>query len=129
MATYLAGAYASQAVEGMLASSAPTVPTLYLSIHSASPGTTGANELAAGTAYSQSVRQTLTFAAASAGTIVSNDTQTYTLSSGTAVTYFGIWTASSGGTYITGGPTNLSGTIPSGANVVFTNGITLTITG
>ena len=47
MLTYLAAAYASTAINGILAAST----TFYMSIHSSSPSNTGANELVAGTAY------------------------------------------------------------------------------
>jgi hypothetical protein len=147
--TYLANAYATQALNGMLASSAPSAPpTLYLSIHdSTGPGQTGANEIPAnqtsGTrGYSQSARPAVTWSTTTNGTVYSASAslQQFTLTLaetfGTGGLYFGLWTASSSGTYITGGQAGLvSTTIPQGATIVFTgtgtsgSGITLSITG
>jgi hypothetical protein len=64
--------------------------------------------------------------------VVSNDTQTYAMlvTESGGIPYFGLWTANTGGTFLAGGPTTgLSGSIPSGANVTFTNSVTLTVSG
>ena len=62
-----------------------------VSLHSASPGTTGANEIA----YTGYSRQVVTFSS-NTGTV------TFTISGSGAASYWGIWT--SGGTYLDGGP-------------------------
>lgn len=111
-----------------------TTTGLFLSIHSADPGLTGANELVAGTAYTavSGGRPPITWAAASAGVQASNDTQTFAmlvLQAG-GIPYVGVWTANSGGTFLGGGPTSgLSGSIAVSAVVTFTNGLTATESG
>ena len=109
-----------------------TTSGLFMSIHSASPSNTGANELAAGTAYTAVAggRPPISWGSVTNGVVPSNDTQTYALLSTQAggIPYFGLWTASTSGTYLTGGATSgLSGSIPSGANVTFTSAVTLTL--
>lgn len=126
--TYLAAASAASMLGNI------TTTGLFISIHSASPSNTGANELASGTAYTavSGGRPPATWAAPSSGVVVSSDTQTYAmlLTQAGGIPYFGIWTANTAGTYLFGGPTSgLSGSIPSSANVTFTNGITLTQAG
>ena len=111
-----------------------TTTGLFMSIHSASPSNTGANELVAGTAYTavSGGRPPIAWASASSGVVVSNNTQTFamlTTQSG-GIPYFGLWTANTSGTWLFGGPTSgLSGSIPSGANVTFTSAVTLTQAG
>lgn len=108
-----------------------TTTGLFMSIHTASPGTTGANEIVGGTGYTGN-RPALAWAASSLGVVVSNDTQTYAMLTTEAggIPYFGIWTAATSGTYLSGGVTSgLSGSIPSGANVTFTSAVTLTVSG
>lgn len=72
----------------------------YVSVHTADPGTTGANE-ATGTGYA---RGASTFPSASTGASVGSqadvDIRTGT---GTTVTHWGLWTAVSGGSFVTGG--------------------------
>lgn len=105
---------------------APCVPTTvyYLSLHTASPGTTGASEVTGGS-YA---RQAITFGTPSAGSQVSAGTDASQSfagmpAEGSGTPYFGVWTASSGGTYLAGGTTSgLSGSIPAGATVSFSSG-------
>jgi len=128
--TYLASAYANAAINGIVAAST----TFYLSIHALSPSNTGANELGAGTAYTavSGGRPPIIFGAASAGVQTSTDTQTFALLVAQAggIPYFGIWTANTGGTYICGGLTvGLASALPSGASVVFTDGVVLEVQG
>lgn len=126
--TYLAAAYASNML-GQI-----TMTGLFMSIHSASPSNTGANELVAGTAYTavSGGRPPVTWGSPTTGVVSSSDTQTFAMLVVEAggIPYFGLWTANSGGTYLTGGATSgLSGSIPIGANVTFTSSITLTQAG
>ncbi len=72
--------------------------TYYLSAHSADPGTTGASELSGG-GYA---RQAIVFGSASGGVIANNAAITIPNAGSTAVTYFGVWSASSAGTYLGG---------------------------
>jgi hypothetical protein len=126
--TYLPAAVANNMLANI------TATGLFMSIHSGSPSNTGANEIVAGTGYTavSGGRPPITWAASSGGIVVSNDTQTYALlvTESGGIPYFGLWTANTGGTYLGGGPTSgLSGSIPSGANVTFTNSVTLTVSG
>jgi hypothetical protein len=72
--------YASVAVATAMIACVTTTG-LYMSIHSATPGNTGASEIAANSAagYTQSVRPTIAWAAYASAAQVSNDTQTYTM--------------------------------------------------
>lgn len=125
--TYLNATYATNMVNVVAANG------LFMSIHSASPGTSGANELAAGTAYTavSGGRPPITWSETS-GVATSTDTQTYAMlvTQSGGIPYFGLWSANTGGSYIFGGPTSgLSGSVPSGANVTFTSSVTLTQSG
>lgn len=71
----------------------------WVSLHTADPGTTGASE-AAGIA-----RQQTTFGAASGGDRVGSQvTMTIGGGGGGPFTHFGLWSASSAGTFWAGGP-------------------------
>ena len=113
----LPAASENSAVQAILVAST----TYYLSLHTASPGTTGANEVTGGS-YA---RQAITFGTASGGVATSTDGQTFSsmpAESG-GVPYFGLWTAVTGGTYIGGGTTSgLSGAISSGTTISFATG-------
>jgi hypothetical protein len=121
-----------------------TTTGAYLSLHSATPGTTGASEIAANFAngYTQSARLSITWGSIASGSVASSNGQTYTMGSGwgtASIQYFGIWTAAgtwSGGsvttpgTYLCGGSITGLTSVPAGANIVFSTGaVTLTING
>ena len=85
------------------------------------------------TGYTQATRQAIAWAGAASGVVVSNTTQTFTMG-GTwtpaPIPYFGLFGASTAGTYYGGGGTgSLTGNIPAGANVTFTSSVTLTVSG
>ena len=118
-----------------------TTTGLYVSIHTASPANTGANEIVAGTGYTgvsdgtSTGRPKTTWGAFTTDHQTSSATLTYALlaTQASGIPYFGLWTdtgaTSHTGTFLFGGPTSgLSGSIPSGANVTFTSSITLTVT-
>ena len=95
--------------------------TYYLSLHSATPGQTGASEVSGGS-YA---RQAITFGSATAGTELSTNSQTFTNLpvEASGIPYFGIWSTVSGGTYIGGGTTTgLTGSLPAGISVNFATG-------
>jgi len=134
--TYLSATYASNML-GQI-----TTTGLYMGIHTASPGTTGANEIVGSgmIGYSSGgytgTRMAVTWGSVSSGVVSSNDTQTFPLlaTQASGIPYFSLWTdtgaTSHAGTYLTGGATSgLSGSIPNGANVTFTSAITLTQAG
>lgn len=70
----------------------------YISLHSASPSTTGANEISGGS-YA---REQTTWGSNSGGSNTGSQV-TFTLPASTTIAYFGIWTAATSGTYIGGG--------------------------
>jgi hypothetical protein len=101
----------------IVAAIVPTT-TYYLSLHSADPGTTGATEVSGGS-YA---RQSIVFGSATAGVVTSTTAQNFTAmpAESGGVPFFGIWSASSGGTYEGGGTTTgLSTSIPAGASINF----------
>lgn len=79
--------------------------TGYISLHTASPGTTGASEVSGG-AYA---RVATTWAAASAGSRTGSQV-TVNVPASTTITHFGIWDAATGGNYLGGGPLSASET-------------------
>lgn len=77
----------------------------WISLHTASPGTTGANEATGGTpTYA---RKQTTWTAGGSDGIVAGSQVTHDVPAGT-YTHFGVWTAVSGGTYKDGGPLSSS---------------------
>ena len=90
--------------------------TYYLSLHSADPGTTGASELSGGT-YA---RQAYVPSTASAGAVSNTLAITVPNAGSVAVTYDGIWTAATVGTYLIGAPLTSSVT---SASVQFAAGV------
>ena len=112
-----------------------TTTGLYLALYTTSPGTSGSGEIAynSSTGYTQSGRQSIGWGTSALGIVTSNTTQTFTMGASwtpASIGYFGLWSAATGGAYLAGGQTTgLSGSIPAGANVVFTNSVTLTVSG
>jgi hypothetical protein len=92
------------------------VPTTgyFGSLHTATPGLTGANEVTGGS-YG---RQGTTYGAAALGIELTTNGQSWTLMPAVTVTYFGEWTLVSGGTYLGGGLLTSPLTVPAGASVV-----------
>lgn len=79
-------------------------PTPFVSLHTADPGLTGANEVAGGSYARQNVSAKL--AAASGGSKASNADTDFTgmpAVGGGGVTHIGIWDASSAGNFLQGG--------------------------
>jgi hypothetical protein len=67
---------------------------VYMSVHKAAPGATGANELTGST------RQAVTWNAAATGSKTQSNNPAFTgLSTGEPVAYVGLWSAASGGTW------------------------------
>lgn len=80
----------------------------YVSLHTADPGTTGASEATGGSpAYAR--KQTTWTGGASDGSVPGSEV-TFDAPAGT-YTHFGVWSASSGGTFIGGGALNASATL------------------
>lgn len=72
--------------------------TTYVSLHTGSPGTTGANEVAGGSpAYA---RKSISFSAASGGSKSSSSQPVLDVPAGTTVTHLGLWDAVSSGNFL-----------------------------
>lgn len=106
-----------------------TAPTaIYLSLHTADPGTTGASESADGT-YAR-VNVTSSFPSSSGGSAVSNDVaiEFAALTTGGTFTHYGLWSASTNGTFYHGGDINPDKAVGAGEILRFAIGqLTVTI--
>jgi hypothetical protein len=91
----------------------------YISFHTADPGSTGTSEVAGGT-YARV--QTTWGAAATAAKVGSQITAN--IPAATTITHWGLWTASSGGTFHYGGPLSASETFGGAGNYQFTPTLT-----
>ena len=100
-------------LNNMVTGGFPTATTQYVSLHSASPSTTGANEISGGS-YA---RQSLSWASVSGGSQASSNAQTFSSMPSVTIGWFGYWSASTAGTYNGGGALSSSLTVPSGATV------------
>jgi hypothetical protein len=87
-----------------------TVPDM--SLHTATPGTTGASENANSGSYA---RQAVSWNVASGGSMTNSNTQTFTTAGSVAVSYIGTWSSATyaGGTYAIGAALNSSVTATS----------------
>ncbi len=96
-------AYSSPAeLDGALTEIGSTLGGKWISVHTGSPGTTGANEVTGGS-YVR-VATTWGTPAHSNPDSMAGAQVTLNIPSSTTITYWGLWTAVSGGTYIDGGP-------------------------
>jgi hypothetical protein len=71
---------------------------IYISLHTADPGSTGTSEVTGGT-YA---RKSITWAAASSGAIALSNQPVLDVPAGTTITHIGLWSAVSGGTFYGG---------------------------
>ena len=92
--------------------------TYYLSLHTATPGTTGASEITGGS-YA---RKSIVFATPTTGSEASNTAQTFTTMPAKLIKYVGIWSAATSGTYYWGGALTANVTVPAGATLKFASG-------
>jgi hypothetical protein len=90
---------ANQTLNALDASGTPTNLMAFVMLHSASPGTTGANEFSGG-GYA---RQACTWNAASASAKTNSSSLTFPNAGTTPTTHFGTNSASTAGTYGVGG--------------------------
>jgi hypothetical protein len=98
------------------------------SLHTASPSTTGANEVTTtGAIYA---RQATSWASASGGSAATSASQTWTIPASTTVAYTGWWNASTSGTYEFGAPLSASVTFTGqGTYTIASGGATIGATG
>jgi hypothetical protein len=87
----------------------------YISLHSASPGTTGANEISGG-----SYARVATTWGSESGGVSLGSAVTINVPASTTIAYFGIWTAATAGTYVDGGVLTSSETYGSAGTYVLT---------
>jgi hypothetical protein len=100
----LAVAVANDILDHLLRTAAWTQPpAIYVSLHTADPGVTGANEHGATGAYARVAHASWDVAAS--GSAANNGTVTFPTATAawTEVTHFGIWDASSAGNFLIGG--------------------------
>ena len=72
-----------------------TAVATYASLHTAEPNASGSNEVTGGS-YS---RESISLAAASGGTAVSNANIVFDVPAGTTITHLGYWSAATSGTF------------------------------
>ena len=117
--TYFSSTGENDALSG---SSGVTGGGTYISLHYASPSTTGANEISGGS-YA---RVATTWGSSSGGSNTGSQV-TINVPASTTIEYFGIWSAPSGGNYIGGGPLPNNETYTGAGSYLLTP--TLTATG
>lgn len=99
---------------------------LYVSLHTADPGTTGASEVTGGSpAYA---RQACTWDAAASGSMALAAAKTFDVPSGTTVTHFGVWSAATSGTFYGGGELSASEAFGAQGTYELGTGTTISIT-
>ena len=96
----------------------------FVSLHTADPGTTGASEVTGGT-YA---RVAVTWNAASGGSVTNSNALSINLPASTTAAYFGVWTASTAGTYYIGGALSPSVTTGTSAGIVTIAASAITVT-
>lgn len=95
----------------------------WISLHTASPGTTGASETSGGSpAYA---RKQTTWTAGSSDGVVNGSQVTIDAAAGT-YTHFGVWTASTAGTFVCGGALSSSAVLGAQGQVLVTPSVTVT---
>ncbi len=100
-------------LDHVLKGSAYTQPTnIYISLHTADPGTTGASECTGGS-YARQLGNS-SFAAAGSGSKASNAAFNFTGMPAATVTHVGIWDAVTTGNFLWGGSLTASKTVGAG---------------
>lgn len=97
-----------------------SVTTPYISLHTATPGTTGASE-ATGGSYSRK-DGSAAFPSAASAAIASNADITFTGMPAGTYTHVGVWDASTGGNFLRGGALTASRTLLAGDTFTLTSG-------
>lgn len=96
----------------------------FVSLHTADPGTTGASEVSGGS-YA---RVSVTWNSPSGGSVTNSNALSINLPASTTATYFGVWSASTTGTYYIGGALSPSVTTGASAGVVTVAAGAITVT-
>ena len=118
----IATTYANNLLNALLRATSYTGPaTVYLSLHTADPGTTGANEVTGGS-YA---RQAITFNAAASKQVASSAQISFTgmpAVGSPGVQYIGFWDAASAGNFIEGGALSAAKVVNAGDTFQFPSG-------
>ncbi len=116
ISTYLANAILDKVLRAVNF----TVTTVYVSLHTGDPSTTGANEATAGgNAYA---RKAATFAAAASGATTTTADLQWLNMPGVTVTHVGLWDAVTSGNFLRGGALADSWVVPAGATFTLPTG-------
>lgn len=92
---------------------------VYVSLHTADPGTTGTSEVTGGSpAYA---RKPVTWNAASAANLDNNANPAFDIPAGTTLTHFGLWSAATAGTFYGGNALSASETFGGQGTYTFTD--------
>lgn len=91
----------------------------FISLHTATPGTTGASEVTGG-----SYARVQTTFAAPAGSSSTGSAVTINVPAGTTIAFFGVWTLESGGVFLEGGPLSSSETFTGAGTYTLTPTLT-----
>jgi hypothetical protein len=92
-----------------------SVTTTYVSLHTADPGGTGANEVTGGS-YA---RVAITWNAPSAGSMINSAPSTVNVPASTTVTHFGVWDAVTTGNFLGKAALSATQTFSSGGTLSF----------
>ena len=97
-------AHANQILDHLVGNTTwSAVTNLYISLHTGDPGTTGASEVAGGN-YARVETDGSDWAAAASGAVATSAAVAFPLGGDDdVVTHFGVWTASTSGTFLRGG--------------------------
>lgn len=121
-------------LDHVLGAAAYTAPaTVYVSLHTADPGETGASEVASSNAYARAAvtNNTTNFPAASGGSKSNGTAINFATPTGAGwglCTHFGIWDASTSGNLLVAGALTVSKTINAGDAVsIGIGGLTVTM--
>jgi hypothetical protein len=79
----------------------PTLSAAYASLHTADPGSTGTNEVSGGSP--PYARRAITWNTATSGDLDDNTIPAFDVPASTTITHFGLWSASTAGTFLGGG--------------------------
>lgn len=114
--------YKQKLLDATYNATAYSVAVPYISLHTADPGTTGANEVTAG-AYSYARKDaSAAFPAAASGSISSNGDITWTNLPAVTITHIGVNDAASGANFLKGGALANSRTVEAGGSFTISSG-------
>jgi hypothetical protein len=108
----------NELLDALLATGSYVAAASYVSLHTADPGETGADEVTGGS-YA---RQSCSWNAASGGSADNSSALSFTGMPAATVSHFGVWDASSVGNFIVGGALSQSESVGAGQTVTVAAG-------